>query len=61
MKPTHLRTPRTLDQGSFARGYTTEPVGRRALPRWVQRTMDVLVAFAIGIALALVLVSGLVK
>jgi hypothetical protein len=61
MKPTHLRTPRTLDQGSFARGYTTEPVGRRALPRWIQRTMDALLAFALGIALALLLVAGLVR
>lgn len=61
MKPTHMRTPRTLDQGHFARGYTTEPVGRRALPRWLQRTLDVTLAVAIGLSIAMVIVSGLVK
>ena len=45
MKPSHLRTPRTLDQCHFSQGYTTEPVGQRS------GVADVALAVALGLPL----------
>ena len=52
MKPTHIRTPRTLDEGFFERGYTTEPVGRRQTFRawkFVDRLCAVLFVVLVGL------------
>lgn len=53
MKPTHIRTPRTLEEGFFERGYTTQPVGRRrpAFNAWkfVDRLCAVLFVVLVGL------------
>ena len=61
MKPTHSRTPRSLKEGHWTCGYTTQPVGRSALPRWVQRLLDVMTALVLGLMIALFLVQALTK
>lgn len=52
MKPSHMRTPRTMEQGNFTRGYTTEPVGRKAKPKWVGKLIDSAFAILLGVVLA---------
>lgn len=51
MKPTHIHTPRTMDEGHFTYGYTTEPVGRKARSPWPRRLLMLAIASAVVIAL----------
>ena len=59
MKPSHLKTPRTLGEGQFARGYTTEPVGRAPRPKWVGKLVDVAFAIALGLVLGAIFARGM--
>ena len=59
MKPSHMKTPRTLDEGQFARGYTTEPVGRAPRPKWVGKLVDVAFAIALGLVLGAIFARGM--
>jgi hypothetical protein len=54
MKQTHATTPRTLSEGRFAHGYTTQPVGRRASPRpaRLHKALTVVLFALIGVLLA---------
>lgn len=51
MKASHMRAPRTMGEGDFARGYTTQPVGRRA--RGYPRAWWFVVGLCAGFALAI--------
>jgi hypothetical protein len=54
MKPTHLRTPRTLDEACFVDCSYQSPIERR-----ISSGLDVLFAIALGLIGAAVLFYGL--
>ncbi len=57
MKPSHLTTPRTLNECNFTPGYVSCRSGHGA-PLW-ERIADVGLAVAIGLALAYLLAKWL--
>lgn len=61
MKPSHLHTPRTLEEGQFAKGYTTQPVGRKARPKWVEKLASYALAVGLGLVLGMIMVVELSK
>jgi hypothetical protein len=57
MKPSHIQTPRTLNECHFTPGYQSGYLRERTL----ERVAGYVLAFAIGCGLAVVLVVGLSK
>ena len=61
MKPSHMKTPRTIDEGHFTRGYTTEPVGRKSTPKWLSTLGNALFAVLLGLVIFLIFGPELLK
>lgn len=54
MKPSHLKTPRTMNEGIWMSGYQSGSVGKSPI---AEDVASILVAVAIGIGLAALLVA----